>query len=75
MNESQIKSRLAALEIEMTKSNALRDGVIGDLRKLAVERTELEAKLKLIALPASPLKAHVLAAAGITSQESVSTGK
>lgn len=63
------------IESEMTKLNAERDAIVAKLRELSAKRAELQSHATLLALPPSPRKAAILAAAGIKSEEAVMTEK
>jgi len=74
MKASEIKTTIERVRTELDQVNAMRDELTLKARTLSASVADLEAKQKLLELPPSPIKAKVLAAAGIESSEAFGNG-
>ncbi len=74
MKEADIKKTLAQVEADMTSLNVERDVLTEKLRALSAKKADLEALAKIIDMPPSKLRAQVIKAAGIESNEAVMSG-
>lgn len=74
MKEAELKPTIAAIDQEVTALSAERDAITEKIRALTAKRADLEALVKVIEMPPSKIRAHMIKAAGIESAEKFGNG-